>query len=433
MKNKTIFILFIFFLFIGITKAENCTITSGTGKDFGDEIKCGTESFYVIDYNENTTKMLAKYNLYVGDKIDYLEADENAPKNIPYDELITIAFKERSEEYCINYAKSKGYNPYYTYVFTKVKDDHYPNYTFDVIGCRIYEKIEYEHVKQDEKAIGTTFKSDGTSYYPQIGITYMNEQWGYDYIHDNIKHTNKYDGPLSMLEYCMNDTSGHSFCNMVVPDDTRDAYGDLIIEGSSFEQYINGYKDELERQKINFKDVDFLHLSGFKDIYKRITNEDLYLEFTYREYMDYDVEDVEYYNSGKLPLVDKIPEKYKWLYATTFWLGSGSLWETEIQDNYGVSEYNDYYFTTEGILCSLGRGICQYTDIPLGGGVRPVVTINNEYIKPAKSESTSEKEEQKEEQKNPKTKDIAIFIIFIIFILSVTFILINERKLRKIR
>ncbi len=425
MKRYILFTLSIFFLFIGIIKAENCTVTSGTGKEFGDEVKCGTEPFYVIDYNENTTKLLAKYNLYVGDKIDYLEADETAPKNIPELQVQDYLTDDKTLEYCMNLGESKGRNPYYAAAFVKQNGTNSSNFTYTLTGCRIYEKIEYEHVKQNEKAIGTTFKSDGTSYYPQIGITYMNEQWGYDYIHDNIKHKNEYDGPLSMLEYCMNYTSNHSFCNMVVPDDTRDAYGDLILEGSSFEKYINGYKEELERQNINFKDVDFLHLSGFKDIYKKMTNEDLYLKFTYDGYLSYGEENVDYNSSGKLPLADKIPEKYKWLYATTFWLGSGSLWETEIQDNYGVSEYNDYYFTTEGILCSLGRGICHYTDIPIGGGVRPVLTINNEYIKQAISEDSSVKE-------NPNTKDIAISLALIGLILSLSVILYNKKRLKVI-
>ena len=432
MRNKGLFILFIFLLFLGIAKAENCAVTSGTGKDFGDEIKCGTESFYVIDYNENTTKMLAKYNLNVGDTIDYLEVDDPTLKNIPYNEYMTIGYKEEVVQYCINRGKSKGYNAYYAIVFDNRKGNSPSNYTFDVTGCRIYEKIEYEHVRQDEKAIGTTFKSDGISYYPQVGITYMNEHWGYDYIHDNIEYHNNYIGSISLTEYCENATTPQAACYMHNEDPSQAIYGDLKLEGSSFEKYIKGYKDELERQNINFNDVDFLHLSGFKDIYKKITNEDLYLIFAYEGYLKDGEENVDYHASGKLSLIDKIPEKYKWLYATTFWLGSGSLWETEIQDNYDVSEYNDYYFTTEGILCSLGRGTCQYTNIPIGGGVRPVVTINNEYIKPAKSESTSEKEEQKEEP-NPKTKDIAIFIIFIIFIISVTFILINERKLGGIK
>ena len=425
MKKNILFTLSIFFLFIGIIKAENCIVTSGTGKEFGDEVKCGTEPFYVIDYNENTTKLLAKYNLYVGDIIDYLEADETAPKNLTWDEYAYNSVNAIPKTYCMNYAKSKGRNPYYAVAFVKRNGTTYSNFTYDVIGCRIYEKIEYEHVKQNEKAIGTTFKSDGTSYYPQIGITYMNEKWGYDYIHDNIEYKNEYDGPLSIGEYCR-DKGYSEGCGFISSTDDRSAYGDLILEGSSFEKYINGYKDELERQDINYKDVDFLHLSGFKDIYKKITNEDLYLKFAYEGYLQSEEENVDYHASGKLPLADKIPEKYKWLYATTFWLGSGSLWETEIKEtDAGVSEYNDYYFTTEGILCSLGRGICQYTDIPIGGGVRPVLTINNEYIKQAISEDSSVKE-------NPNTKDIAIILLLVLAITTASIAVVNSKRLKEI-
>ena len=430
---KKIFFIFIMILgFIGIVNAENCQVITGTGTNFGDEIACGTESFYVIDYNENTTKMLAKYNLNVGDTIDYLEVDDPTLKNIPYNEYMTSEYKEEVAQYCINRGKSKGYNAYYAIVFDNRKGNSFSNYTFDVTGCRIYEKIEYEHVRQDEKAIGTTFKSDGTSYYPQVGITYMNEHWGYDYIHDNIEYQNKYIGSISLTEYCENATTPQAACIMHNEDPSQAIYGDLKLEGSSFEKYIKGYKDELERQNINFNDVDFLHLSGFKDIYKKITNEDLYLIFAYEGYLKDGEENVDYHASGKLSLIDKIPEKYKWLYATTFWLGSGSLWETEIQEsNYNVSEYNDYYFTTEGILCSLGRGICQYTDVPIGGGVRPVVTINNEYIKTAKVEDTS-KPEEPVKQINPETKDIATSLLFIALVLSTCLMIYNKKRLKEI-
>lgn len=47
-------------------KTKPCEVTSGTGKNIGDVITCGTESFYVISYSQSSTTMLAKYNLELG-------------------------------------------------------------------------------------------------------------------------------------------------------------------------------------------------------------------------------------------------------------------------------------------------------------------------------------------------------------------------------
>ena len=65
--KKGLFFVLVLLLIPIIANAEEgyCTIISGTGKDIGDEIACGTEHFYVIDNDGTNTKMLAKYNLYV--------------------------------------------------------------------------------------------------------------------------------------------------------------------------------------------------------------------------------------------------------------------------------------------------------------------------------------------------------------------------------
>lgn len=77
MKKKIIFIIALFFMFIGITNAEKCTVISGTGSNIGDEIACGTEHFYVIENDGTNIKMLAKYNLYVGANYDKITFDIN--------------------------------------------------------------------------------------------------------------------------------------------------------------------------------------------------------------------------------------------------------------------------------------------------------------------------------------------------------------------
>lgn len=43
-----------------------CIVTKGDGTKIGDEITCGTESFYIISKKPESIKMLSKYNLNVG-------------------------------------------------------------------------------------------------------------------------------------------------------------------------------------------------------------------------------------------------------------------------------------------------------------------------------------------------------------------------------
>lgn len=74
MKKLVLFICLLLFPVITNAK-EFCTIESGNGDNIGDEIKCGTETFYVVSSNKDEISLLAKYNLLVGDKIDYFEVN----------------------------------------------------------------------------------------------------------------------------------------------------------------------------------------------------------------------------------------------------------------------------------------------------------------------------------------------------------------------
>ena len=98
-------------------------------------------------------------------------------------------------------------------------------------------------------------------------------------------------------------------------------------------------------------------------------------------------------------------EKHKWIYNTTYWLGSGF----EGDDTTPNEEmHNDYYISNEGMLCAIGRqGECQYFNYPIGNGIRPLVTIP--------------KSEIKKPIVNPETGNIAALII----ILMISFIIIG--------
>ena len=67
-KSKLFFLILLFLLFLpaAVSAKEVCRVVSGDGKEIGSEIACGTEHFNIIESTDNEIKMLAKYNLYMG-------------------------------------------------------------------------------------------------------------------------------------------------------------------------------------------------------------------------------------------------------------------------------------------------------------------------------------------------------------------------------
>ena len=435
--KKIFFIFIMIFGFISIANAQKCTVVTGDGSRIGDEIECGSEHFYILKSDDNETQLLAKYNLLVGDKIDNVEVDSNAPHVDDFSN--EHDFGEAAQAYCDSYAIEKGYNTYYT--VPMISDERV------LKSCRFYEKIEYEHVVQSEKAVGT-FLENGKSRLPLYGITYMNPEWGYDAIHDNIIHQN-------------------------ILDDNKE----LIVEGSSFEGYLKGYKEELERQKISVKSVDFPVRSKIVEFLETVSGKQFVFDYNYSN----DPNDPYEYWTAKMDIKEYVPEKYSWLYDRTYWLGSGYI----INPNYHLNA--DDYISNEGLLCALGRGECVALPYPIGNGLRPLVTIKTSDIEfkietktdghgtvKAEKESAKEGEVIKitvipdegytlgvikvtdgngkvvyftdysftmpntnvlieatfvKEKENPETKDVAISLLFIVFILSTGIVLYNKKRL----
>lgn len=333
MKYKIIILTIILFIvFTPVVSAkEMCTVVSGNGKDIGSEIKCGSESFYVLENKNNKITMLTKYNLYVGDKIDYIAINENNPT---YDGEDPNAFDEATD-YCNSLATSKGYNQYYVYPMPEQTDNG-----VKVIGCRVYENIVTNHIRQDEKAVGTKLNGEGKSILPLYGITYMNPEWGYH--ENNTTYENEYDDN-----------------------------GNIIIDNSNFKKYFDGYKSELQSQGFEIDSVSFVTLDRILYILETISDKTIEVNLEYPDDPSYQNPDA---YIGKMDIKDYISEKYKWLYSTTYWLGSGFKFGN------GSAEYNDYYISNEGMLCALGRGECSYLPFPIGNGVRPAVSISGDDL-----------------------------------------------------
>ena len=369
--KKIFFIFIMVFCFIGIVNAENCQVITGDGTNLGDEIKCGTESFYVINYDENQTELLAKYNLLAGDKIDAFEIpDEDAWSQSP-----------DLTELCKSEATSRGYDYYYVYPRPDKKI------------CRVYEKLNPDHIRQDPKAEGTKI-ANNDSVLPIYGISYMLPGWGYDSIVKGIIHKNEYDNN-----------------------------GNLIIENSSVEEYLVGYKNELQSQGINVVSVEMPGINRMKKFAEDISGKEIVSNI---EEPDFSDGSYPYFYTEKMDIKEYVPEKFKWVYDRAYWLGSGYK---------GQRDYFDYYISNEGYLCLMGRAICLYFRYPTGNGVRPVVVINNEYIESVTFEENSKEwtdpalnGDHNEEKENPKTADIAITLLVALMILSLIIMVINEKK-----
>ena len=372
--KKILFVLLLFIPFIVL--AENCEVVTGTGQDIGDEIKCGTESFYVIEYSENQTRMLAKYNLFVGDKIDYFALDEQ----IHYDDYF-YRVKNEMFDMCYDLAEEKGYNDTY-FVYPMTDRENNNDQDFNFIGCRVYEHLEPEHVRQDERAVGTLLVN-GKSQLPLYGITYMVPGWGYEAIHDDMYFENEYD-----------------------------ANGNLILRNTVFKEYLDGYKDELLDQNILVKKVSFFVLSDVLDFVERSYGEEIEVELEYLDNSYNGIDPTPYV--AKMDIKDYVGDN-SWVYSTTYWLGSGFyISEDEHLHTGQGSEYNDFYISNEGFLCALGRGYCGYFDYPIGNGIRPVITVDNKNITYTLGDSASQnKPQEASHQVNPKTAT-GLILIFVV-------------------
>ncbi len=331
LKNIVFSIILLMLLMPIVVSAKgSCTIVSGNGKDIGSEIACGTEHFYVIDSSDDEIKMLAKYNLLVGDKISYFDVNDN----------FLFTNNDEVRNHCMSLATEKGYSPYSVY---QIDEETETNGVFLLTGCRVYEVLNPEHIRQDEKAKGTIIK-DGKSVLPIYGIVYMVPTWGNDPVTNNVNAYNQFD-----------------------------ENGDLIISTTKFGQYLDGYKQELGNQNIEVKDVSFITLSKTMKLLKDISGRDITLDFEYPN------EDPVNYNGiyyGKMDIKDYVSTDYKWIYDVTYWLGSGFLGDTSV----GEDVTNDYFISNEGMLCAIGRGECVYFPYPVGNGIRPLVTISASNI-----------------------------------------------------
>lgn len=415
--ERFLFIILCVMLFpVMVDAKEKCTVVSGNKTDIGSEIACGSEHFYIVDSNENETKMLAKYNLNTGVTIHKEKLEEgqncyelatskggivksdgfyhedgycfyttvNSRKQIRF-QYLTIAENDTRtpEDICREYAISD--NGEYK------SSSLYAN----EIYCSYYVTDDSYSLLQKEDAKSAHWDADLNYLYPQVGDVYMFQNGGAVdsnmIFEDGIsKNTNPVQPDTGFYDFQID----YSHLSDYDPEETVD-YGN--VRGITKPLYT--YKYLLEKMGYSINDISLLSISELDDIVYKISNNNLPL----KEWGEnYDVINYGYGNSAiKATFGDLKPfisKDYSWLYSTTYWNS------TVFNDNGHIpSTYRHTYFVftaEQGKLCGAGFQTCA-PETTLGCGIRPVITINTEdIVEPPRTIIN-----------NPQTGGIAAFVL----------------------
>lgn len=311
--KKIIYSMIIFMLCLGIANAEKCNVISGTGKNIGDEIVCGTEHFYVLENDGNTVKMLAKYNLYIGFNYEYKELDKS------FD----------TEEDAANYAYELYGEEYERLI--EIYQDEKGKYSAVLLYKEVSEK---EVVKQHNLAIGAHGGEKGEPDPNQIGIISLRDG-GYS-------EPNKYSESYAGGYY----------------------YDYTLKKNGLIEKYLSKYNEYLSINN-DIYDISILSVQDINNLVLSVTGQQLPLETWGKELSEKATNIQTMYVVGSIK--EKIPEKYSWIYSTTYW--TRTITRPRESDSF------IYFVDTLGDLCAIGS--CGEI---AGAGLRPVITLSSSEL-----------------------------------------------------
>ena len=314
--KKILYTIMLFLVCIGITNAAKCNVVSGTGKNIGDEIACGTEHFYVISNDGTNVKMLAKYNLLVGYTYERIE------------EKYTSLTVEEAENYCLTTYGEE----YYAY-----SPDADENGAGEYI-CYKESALEFEIVKQDKTAIGAHGTEEGKPANTEVGIIWFDA------------YSIASSGVTEAIE------SNYAYYNY--------EFSDEEITG-----YFTDYKKTLTDSGYNINNINLMTIEDINEIVKKVTGNELPLETWAEESWEKIISNSLFedstYKVGSLK--DYVSNEYSWLWSTTYWFQT--MYVTDYRENSWVDGY--IYFTD-----TLGNVCAEYNcPMAVGAGIRPVVTI----------------------------------------------------------
>lgn len=304
-------------LFISNVYAEKCEVVSGNGTDVGSEIACGSEHFYVMDSSDGNTKMLAKYNLYIGEIYDKKDANGICPNGYETSRVVGFCYKGINDYYNSPgngkrlYLTAGDYSVYYESTFT---------------------------IKQDKTAIGAHGDKRGKPEFPEIavGTLFPIAEMNIGAELDNYLNNSYYDS-----------------------NKIYDIGYDII-----------GYKNTLDDMGIDVVSVKMPSLEDIDRVIRKTSGKTIPISTWINKTVDPSTDNIEeYLILGDLK--DYITSKYDWLYSTTYWLRTIRRTSDDMTNKY---DDDAFFIDTLGYLCT--GDDCQI----VGAGTRPVVTIKNENI-----------------------------------------------------
>ncbi len=417
--KKLLFLIIMLFTSSFVFAEGSCKVVEGTGTEIGDEIACESEHFYVMSNDGNKVKMMAKYNLYVGDDVNKTYHDFNSETEL-YDYISSFpldSYQVSADKFLYNYGYDDNQAKYYT-----------------IIG----DAISSSHVLQDKKALGFVGEYKNNTHFPFYGVIdrylfsnlYFEESFyrlgvednGLDFQNDDtFYYQYKYDKELSFDKFReINDEIEPRFFYWVNNDlsveERYQLYKDSLIVKNSLEDY----KKELNNIGVESVDVKMPSMEDINDLLKEINGSNLDMD-SYVEGILNGTYGSLNLNTGYIishidNLKNYVSEKYNWIYGTTYYT------ETVFSDRYS---FGFFLISTRGDLClSQFCGANSFI-----GGLRPVVTVNVLEIAGGIEENEQPKEQPKqtEEKVNPKTVDI-ISIVGVLFLLSLSSIFVLSKK-----
>ena len=403
-KSLLTFLLFLMVIPFEVNAKEYCKVVDGDGKSIGSEIACGTEHFYVIDSNDDEVKMLAKYNLYTGVSIYKEKLKEgqtcydvasskggtvksdafyNEPgycyyavnninitmnNNSPYSIVVPAEINniDDAKQYCYEEV-TKIENAYLTNVY---------NYGGSTSFLCSYVVINNK-VLQNENAKSAHWDENLNYLYPQIGDVYITPSTYNIYIGNSIHTEDIYSISSNPVQ------NGSAFYDYMIPMDkifnnTYFAYNQI---NTNVWPSLYLYRENLKKMNIDINNISQLSLSELNQIIKEISNKELPLQewganleiiqgkYTTGNGATYGTE----IHFGDLK--PYIPDKYSWLYSTTYW--NSSVYHLYSFNVIGAPKYYFVFTAEQSKLCGAGFAFCA-PQTSLGCGIRPVITIPNE-------------------------------------------------------
>ncbi|MEE3342800.1 MAG: hypothetical protein VZS44_01770 [Bacilli bacterium] len=372
-------VLSLIFFPYNVKAQEKCTIVSGSGKDIGNEIACGTEHFYIIDNKDDKLKMIAKYNLYVGNIYNKIKLDitktyiryectssDSCSSNATYffegeqvnsyDEWKSRILSKHNLSEIYEIGMNNGENPsngniaLYDYIYSDKyteNDKTYINKTFKFYPYTSITEETEGYALQNELALGVTGEK-GNANYPIYSTLNLFFREGTD--RNNIENYDNFSNGYTNFQF---------------------------KENTNIKKYLKDYKDNLNNMGYEITNVDIINIKELNDLVYSISNKNLPLTEWYNnpENPESITEDNNTYHIlGDLK--GYVSNDYSWLWSTSYW--TRTLFGNRSESEPSTTENYVYFVSTSGEIC-YSKSNC-FSGIPRAG-LRPIVTISQEKIK----------------------------------------------------